>query len=61
MVLLHALLAGIAGYLIAAMFLSKTYFEIPYIYLGLLVAATGQLGARGPGGSVRRVRAISKK
>jgi O-antigen ligase len=34
----RAALAGLIGYLIAAMFLSKTYFEIPYIYLGLLVA-----------------------
>jgi hypothetical protein len=35
-----ALIASLGGYLIAAMFLSKTYFEIPFIYLGLAAAVS---------------------
>ena len=37
----QAVFASLIGYLIAAMFLSKTYFEIPFIYLGLAAAVTG--------------------
>jgi putative inorganic carbon (HCO3(-)) transporter len=41
--LAQAALASVAGYLIAAMFLSKTYFEVPFIYLGLLIVIGRQL------------------
>jgi O-antigen ligase len=44
----QAVLASLAGYLIAAMFLSKTFFETPFLYLGLAGVTSGAL-LRRPG------------
>lgn len=38
-----AALAALAGFLVGGMFLSDTYSEIPFIYLGLSAAASGHL------------------
>lgn len=42
----NAALAALVGILVGGMFLSDTYSEIPFIYLGLGAAVTGHLLAR---------------
>src|SRR5205823_4579448 len=45
-----ALVASLCGYLVAAMFLSKTYFEIPFIYLGFAAAIAASRPVPGAAG-----------